>query len=319
MSSWTDEDEDGGTHPSSPSVTFVGRCSRGWHRVWTPLPHLPGLGHGMNPIPYPPQVNFPLPPIMAPIPLGVPPPPYSLPPPPIATLLAPVPPATQAVTPQAQANMVNAPAPITQPVANPAVPVTAPMLVAGGAPDPMPPPPPGSPLGSAIDFDNMSISGLSTISTPSVQGCAPHPWVLTGGFHLPDLTSLMDTVAYEMWKNTISFFHLSGRTDELIMPITYQSIKGDVALDIVTQRPHMNLPKLITQLDNNFGVMSDKDTLMKELYTIKQGPKESVKHFNTQIQLCNDEVGHSIPTCHAHGKSRGDQEDPLPEWAMPQP
>ena len=93
----------------------------------------------------------------------------------------------------------------------------------------------------------------------------------------------MDTVAYEMWKNTISFLHLSGCTDELIMPITYQSIKGDVALDIVTHRPHMNLRELIAQLDNNFGVMSDKDTLMKELYTIKQGTKESVKCFDTQI------------------------------------
>ena len=64
------------------------------------------------------------------------------------------------------------------------------------------------------------------------------------------------------------------------MPIAYQSIKGDVALHIVT---HMNLCKLITQLNNNFGVVSDEDTLMKELYTIKQGPKESVKHFDTQI------------------------------------
>ena len=93
----------------------------------------------------------------------------------------------------------------------------------------------------------------------------------------------MDTVAYEMWKNTIGFFHLSGRTDELIMPITYQSIKGDVALDIVTHGPHMNLRKLIAHLDNNFGVMSDEDTLMKELYTIKQGTKESVKCFDTRI------------------------------------
>ena len=44
MSSWTDEEEDRGTHPSSPSVTFIGRrrCSWGWCRVWTPLPHLPG-------------------------------------------------------------------------------------------------------------------------------------------------------------------------------------------------------------------------------------------------------------------------------------
>ena len=83
--------------------------------------------------------------------------------------------------------------------------------------------------------------------------------------------------------NTIGFFHLSGRTDELIMPIAYQSIKGDVALDIITHGPHMNLRKLIAHLDNNFGVVSDKDTLMKELYTIKQGTKESVKHFDTHI------------------------------------
>ena len=67
------------------------------------------------------------------------------------------------------------------------------------------------------------------------------------------------------------------------MPITYQSIKGDVALDIMTHGPHMNLRELIAHLDNNFGVVSDEDTLMKELYTIKQGTKESVKHFDTHI------------------------------------
>ena len=67
------------------------------------------------------------------------------------------------------------------------------------------------------------------------------------------------------------------------MPIAYQSIKGDVALDIMTHGPHMNLRKLIAHLDNNFGVMSDEDTLMKELYTIKQGTKESVKRFDTHI------------------------------------
>ena len=84
------------------------------------------------------------------------------------------------------------------------------------------------------------------------------------------------------------------------MPIVYQSIKGDVALDIVTHGPHMNLCKLITQLDNNFGVMSDKDTLMKELYTIKQGPKESVKHFNTWISYTMMRLAmafpHAMPT-----------------------
>ena len=86
-----------------------------------------------------------------------------------------------------------------------------------------------------------------------------------------------------MWKNTIGFFHLSDRTDKLIMPIMYQSIKGDVALDIVTHGPHMNLHELIAHLNNNFGVVSDEDTLMKELYTIKQGTKESVKRFDTHI------------------------------------
>ena len=129
----------------------------------------------------------------------------------------------------------------------------------------------------------MSVSGSSTSSASSVQGHAPHPQIPTGGFHLPDLTSLTDTVACEMWKNTIGFFHLSGCTDKLIMPITYQSIKGDVALDIMTHGPHMNLHELIAHLDNNFGVVSNEDTLMKELYTIKQGTKESVKCFDTCI------------------------------------
>ena len=136
----------------------------------------------------------------------------------------------------------------------------------------------------------MSVSGSSTSSASSVQGHTPHPWVPTGGFHLPDLTSLTDTMAYEMWKNTIGFFHLSGHTDELIMPIAYQSIKGDVALDIMTHGPHMNLCELITHLNNNFGVVSDEDTLMKELYTIKQGTKESVKCFDTHISY-DDEAG----------------------------
>ena len=134
-----------------------------------------------------------------------------------------------------------------------------------------------------MGFDNISIGGSSTASVPSVRAPRPCQQVLNGGFHLPDLTSLMYTVAYKMCKNTIGFFHLSGCTDELIMPIIYQSIKGDVALDIITHRPHMNLCELIAWLDNNFGVMSDEDTLMKELYTIKQGPKEPMKHFDTWI------------------------------------
>ena len=84
------------------------------------------------------------------------------------------------------------------------------------------------------------------------------------------------------------------------MPITYQSIKGDVALDIATHGPYMNLHELIAQLDNNFGVISNEDTLMKELYTIKQGTKESVKHFDTHIGYAMMRLAttfpHAMPT-----------------------
>ena len=57
---------------------------------------------------------------------------------------------------------------------------------------------------------------------------------------------------------------------------------------------------MITRLDNNFGVVSDKDTLMKELYTIKQGTKESVKHFDTHIGYAMMRLAatfpHAMPT-----------------------
>ena len=227
---------DRGTRVLSPTITFVGRrrCARGQCRVWMPLPHYPGLSQIPNPMPYPPQVNFPPPPIMTPISIGVPPPPYSLPPPPILAPLMPAPPVTQAIAPAVQANVASITIPTPAPVVNPVALATAPVIVVGGPPDPLPPPPPGSEPGSTADFDNMSVSRSSTSSASSVRGHTPHPQIPTGGFHLPDLTSLMDTVAYEMWKNTIGFFHLSGCTDELIMPIAYQSIKGDVALDIVT-------------------------------------------------------------------------------------
>ena len=180
---------------------------------------------------------------------------------------------------------MNIPAPAAQPVGDPLGLPQAPVVVVGGAPNPMPPPPPGSVQGrgSVIDFDNMSVGDSSVALAPSVQAPRPCQWVPGGGFHLPDLTSLTDTITYEMWKNTIGYFHLSGHMDELIMPIMYQSIKGDMALDIVTHGPHLNLHKLIMHLNNNFGVMSNEVTLMKELYTIKQGPKEPVKCFDTQI------------------------------------
>ena len=314
MSSGMDKDEYGGTHVPSPTVTFVSwrRHTRSRRRVWTPLPQYPGLNQMANPIPYTPQVNFLPPPIMNPIPMGVPSPPYPLPPPPIPAPLAPAPPVAQAVALVAQVNVTGTTIPTPAPIVALVLLTVAPVIAAGGPPDPSPPPPPGSGPGSVADFDNMSVSGSSTSSASSGRGRAPQPRIPTSGFHLPDLTSLTDTVAYEMWKNTIGFFHLSGRTDELIMPITYQSIKGDVALDIVTHGPHMNLRDLIARLDNNFGVMSDEDTLMKELYTIKQGTKESVKHFDTRIGYSDDEVGCSLPTCHARREGRRNQEDSLP-------
>ena len=107
-------------------------------------------------------------------------------------------------------------------------------------------------------------------------------------------------MAYEMWKNTIDFFHLKvGCTDELIMPITYQSIKGDVALDIMTHGPHMNLHELITWLDNNFGVVSDERHLDERVVhhqTRHQGICETLQYSN---QLHDDEAGCHLPTCHA--------------------
>ena len=36
-------------------------------------------------------------------------------------------------------------------------------------------------------------------------------------------------------------------------------------------------------LDDSFGVVSDEDTLTKELYSIQQGAKESVNHYDTCI------------------------------------
>ena len=152
--------------------------------MWMPLPHFPGLGHSMNPVQYPPQLNFPPTPLMTPIPLGVPPPPYSLPSAPITALLAPAPPAMQAVALLVQANVANAPIPIPQPVANPIAPVTALVLVTGGAPDPLPPPPSGSEPGSTVDFDNISISRSFTTSASSIQG-----------LHLVHKSQLVDSIS----------------------------------------------------------------------------------------------------------------------------
>ena len=50
---------------------------------------------------------------------------------------------------------------------------------------------------------------------------------------------------------------------------------------------------------------------MKELYTIKQGTKESVKHFDTHIGYAKMRPSHSLPTCPCHGAGRRNQEDLL--------
>ena len=46
--------------------------------------------------------------------------------------------------------------------------------------------------------------------------------------------------------------------------------------------------------------MSDEDTLMKELYSIKQGTKESVKYFDTQMGYVMKRLAaafpHAMPT-----------------------
>ena len=81
----------------------------------------------------------------------------------------------------------------------------------------------------------------------------------------------MNTMAYKLWKNTIRYFQLSGRQDDLLIPITYQSMEADVAHMVLTFRLQLNLCQLISHLDDSFRVISDEHTLTKELYSIKQG------------------------------------------------
>ena len=138
--------EDADTCASSPMlVSFVGRRrrhSQGWHRAWTPSPHFPGLGHNMNPIPYPPTTELSSTPYSGPHPSGGSPssilcassanchpvstsPIYNM----------------QAAAPQVQANVVNIPAcPLPNIQETLQYPPLAPVVMAGGAPDPMPPP-----------------------------------------------------------------------------------------------------------------------------------------------------------------------------------
>ena len=72
-----DGDKDRDTHTSSPTMLSTGgrqrRHSHCWCRVWMPLPQFAGLGHSINPILYPLQLNFPPLPVIAPILLRAPP------------------------------------------------------------------------------------------------------------------------------------------------------------------------------------------------------------------------------------------------------
>ena len=70
--------------------------------------------------------------------------------------------------------------------------------------------------------------------------------------------------------------------DTIIIPMVYQSLEGNIACHIMTQGP-MTLWQLIVMLDNTYEVVADEDSLTKELYNIKQGPKESVNCFDTHI------------------------------------
>ena len=227
MSSGTDEDEDGGTHVPSLTITFVGRRrhARGQCRVWMTFVPLPGFKSNPEPYAIPSISKLSSTSHNDSYPDRGSTPPYPLPPPPILASLMPAPPVTQATAPAVQANVASVTIPTPTPVVNPVAPATALVIVVGGPPDPSPPPPPGSEPGSTADFNHMSVSKSSTSSASSVQGNAPHPQIPTGGFHLPDLTSLTDTMAYKMWKNTIGFFHLIGTVYPNI-PLSSASLHG---------------------------------------------------------------------------------------------
>ena len=164
--------------------------------------------------------------------------------------------------------------------------------------------------GSIADFDNFSIGDGTVVS---IQSPNPRPCIPGGGFSFPNLSSLTDTVAYEMWKNTIGYFHLSGRTNEIIMPMAYQSLEGDMAHHIMIQGP-MALQQLIVRLDNTYRVVVDEDTLTKELYSIKQGSGESVNHFDTCIGYAMMRLAAVFLA--STQEVRGDQEVLVPRGAL---
>ena len=233
----------------------------------------------MNPIPFPTVLNFAPPPIVGPMGLGIAPPPYTRPPPAIL-VPAVVPPPPLALPILVPPTLANPPGTSSSP-AHAHGPTTHSCGCHSTTSSTTITPTPGSvnSSGVGLDIDNVSLPEASELSIQSLgQEHAPG-----GRFSLPKLSSLTDTVTYKMWKNTIGFFHLIGRTNKIVMLVAYQPIVGDMAHHIITQGPHLSFPQLIAHLDSTFGVVTDEDMLIKELYTIKQGPQESVICFDTRI------------------------------------
>ena len=174
--------------------------------MWTPLPHYPGLSQIANPMPYPSTSKLSSTSHNDSYPDGSPTSPIFL-----TTPTHPGPHwhhhprVTQAIAPVAQASLANTTIPTPHSSSKSSVTSRSPSDSGRGTNLTRHhlPTPPGSEPGFIADFDNMSVSRSSTSSASSGRGHAPHPWIPTGGFHLPDLSSLTDTVAYEMWKNTL--------------------------------------------------------------------------------------------------------------------
>ena len=145
---------------------------------------------------------------------------------------------------------------------------------------PPPPPPVAGLVHSAPAFDLESIDSGSVVSFQ--QGGTPAQ-IPGGGFTLPKLTSLTDKVVYDVWKNAIRYFQLGDHPHNVIQPITNQFLQDDVAQLAATLGPNLILHERTAGLDESLGIVSDKDTLIKELYSIQQGPKESVNCYATRI------------------------------------
>ena len=155
---------------------------------------------------------------------------------------------------------------------------------------------------------------VESVDTDSVVSYNPegHPLRLPGGgFTLPKLISLIDKVAFNVWKNTIGYFCSWGRPNHLIMPVAYQSLQGNVALLAVTLGPNLTLHELVAGLDDSFDIVSDEDTLTKELYSIQQGNKVCQPLWYLH-RVCHDMLNSNLPKCYSSGEDTRDKEVPIP-------